>query len=160
MHASSDDRRILRASDAERDAAIERLRHHGSVGRLSMDELTERIDAALEAKTLGQLDALFVDLPDEPRPPATLPPPAPAPVPFRVWHSPTLLRQAAKLVVLNLVCLGLWATAGVHTGFWPLWVMLVSIAVMARRTSRAAARAEREARRASRRQTPPPFLGR
>lgn len=158
MHSSSDDRRILRASDADRDAVIERLRHHGAVGRLSVDELTERIEATLEAKTLGQLDDLLRDLPSGPSL-AAMPPPVAPPVPFRAWRSTEVLRNAARLVVLNLVCIGLWAT-GVGHGFWPAWILLVSLAVFSRKTSRAAARAEREARRAARRRTPPPFLDR
>lgn len=157
VHASSDDRRILRASDAERDAAIARLRHHGSVGRLGVDELTDRIDKALEAKTLGQLDDLFVDLPDDRISLASMPPPAP-PVPFNPWRSATLWRHAAQLLVLNLVMIGLWASAGGHAAFWPAWFILISIATMARRASRAARRAERDARRDARRRNPPPYL--
>jgi Domain of unknown function (DUF1707) len=53
----------LRIGDAERDATIAALREHFAAGRLTLDELTERIDGALAAKTQGQIDALIVDLP-------------------------------------------------------------------------------------------------
>ena len=53
----------LRIGDAERDAAMAQLREHFADGRLSLDELTERIDGALRAKTQRQIDALMVDLP-------------------------------------------------------------------------------------------------
>lgn len=159
MHASSDDRRVLRASDAERDAAVARLRHHGSVGRLTVDELTERIEKALEAKTLGQLDDLFVDLPDDRTSLASMPPPT-SPAPFNPWRTGALWRHAAQLLVLNLVIIGLWASAGAHTAFWPAWFILISILAMARRASRIARRAERDARREARRRTPPPYLDR
>jgi hypothetical protein len=39
------------------------LREHFVAGRLTFDELTERIDLALAAKTQGQIDSLMTDLP-------------------------------------------------------------------------------------------------
>src|ERR1700732_839568 len=53
----------LRIGDAERDVAIAQLREHFVAGRLTFDELTERIDAALTAKTQRQIDSLLSDLP-------------------------------------------------------------------------------------------------
>jgi hypothetical protein len=53
----------LRIGDAERDATIAALREHFAAGRLTLDELTERIDGALAAKTQRQIDALTADLP-------------------------------------------------------------------------------------------------
>jgi hypothetical protein len=53
----------LRIGDAERDAAMDQLREHFAAGRLTLDELTERIDGALAAKTQTQIDALMADLP-------------------------------------------------------------------------------------------------
>ena len=67
----------LRIGDAERDLAMTQLREHFVAGRLTFDELTERIDAALVAKTQRQVDRLLADLrgprglpgPSAPRPP-------------------------------------------------------------------------------------------
>jgi len=56
----------LRIGDAERDATMTLLREHFAAGRLTMDELTERIDGALAAKTQSQIDALLMDLPHIP----------------------------------------------------------------------------------------------
>ena len=53
----------LRIGDAERDAAMAQLREHFVAGRLTFDELTERIDLALTAKTQGHLNRLMADLP-------------------------------------------------------------------------------------------------
>jgi hypothetical protein len=53
----------LRIGDAERDSAMAQLREHFVAGRLTFDELTERIEAALTAKTQRQLDRLMADLP-------------------------------------------------------------------------------------------------
>ncbi len=56
----------LRASDADRDAVAERLRQAAVEGRLDPDELEQRLDAALRAKTYGDLDGLLGDLPAKP----------------------------------------------------------------------------------------------
>jgi hypothetical protein len=53
----------LRIGDAERDATMTQLREHFAAGRLTLDEVTERIDLALTAKTQGQIDGLMADLP-------------------------------------------------------------------------------------------------
>jgi hypothetical protein len=54
----------LRVGDAERDRAVEALREHFAAGRLDADELDERLDAALTARTRADLARLFTDLPD------------------------------------------------------------------------------------------------
>jgi hypothetical protein len=56
----------LRASDDERNEALRALATHFSEGRLDRAEFDERADAALEARTLGDLRALFTDLPTRP----------------------------------------------------------------------------------------------
>ena len=52
-----DDR--IRASDTDREHATARLREHFAAGRLTSDELDERISAALNAKTYGELLLVF-----------------------------------------------------------------------------------------------------
>jgi hypothetical protein len=58
----------VRIGDAERDSVMTQLREHFVAGRLTFDELTDRIDAALTAKTQGHIDRLMADLPRPPRP--------------------------------------------------------------------------------------------
>jgi hypothetical protein len=53
----------LRASDADRDVATDRLRDAAGEGRLEPEELEQRIDAALRARTYGELESLLRDLP-------------------------------------------------------------------------------------------------
>jgi hypothetical protein len=53
----------IRASDADRDRVASLLREHHAAGRLTAEEFHERMDRALEAKTLGELDELMTDLP-------------------------------------------------------------------------------------------------
>lgn len=53
----------MRVSDAEREAAAAELREHFASGRLNQDELDERLASVFAAKTRGDLNALFTDLP-------------------------------------------------------------------------------------------------
>lgn len=64
-----------RIGDAERDRANELLREHLVQGRLDQTEFDERMTRALSARTQGELDSLFTDLPG-PRPsgPSAAPP--------------------------------------------------------------------------------------
>jgi hypothetical protein len=55
----------LRASDAEREAAVGRLNQAVGAGRLTMDEFSERIELAYAARTRGDLEPLLRDLPAE-----------------------------------------------------------------------------------------------
>jgi len=53
----------LRVSDAEREATVVRLREAGGEGRLTLEELADRVERADAARTRGDLDALTADLP-------------------------------------------------------------------------------------------------
>ena len=94
----------LRASDADREAAVDALRHHAGAGRLTVEELDERCEQAYAAKTLKQLAELQADLPRL----AVRPAPAPRRhrpvIPGRWsftsrWHSPA----DAKLTMRELM---------------------------------------------------------
>src|SRR4051794_5114970 len=65
----------IRIGDRERAAAAERLSAHHAAGRLSVDELEQRLERANAAVHGHELDALETDLP--PRAAASSPP--------RVW---------------------------------------------------------------------------
>jgi Domain of unknown function (DUF1707)/Cell wall-active antibiotics response 4TMS YvqF len=53
----------LRASDADRDRTVSRLRENLVEGRLTLEEFSERVDAAHASRTLAELEALTRDLP-------------------------------------------------------------------------------------------------
>ena len=55
--------RELRASYEDRDKVAEQLRVAAGDGRLTADELDQRLEAALTARTYGELAALTADLP-------------------------------------------------------------------------------------------------
>jgi Domain of unknown function (DUF1707) len=54
----------LRAAHEDRDRVVEVLRVAAGDGRLTSEELDERVGAALTARTYGELAALLSDLPD------------------------------------------------------------------------------------------------
>ncbi len=53
----------LRVSDQERNTVAEALSQHYSEGRLDANELKDRLDQAVGAKTRGDLSGLMTDLP-------------------------------------------------------------------------------------------------
>lgn len=53
----------MRASDSERQRTIDELRRHCAAGRLDVDEYASRIEKAMAATTLEELDHLRSDLP-------------------------------------------------------------------------------------------------
>src|SRR5215468_12451022 len=53
----------LRASHEDRDRVVELLRVAAGDGRLTAEELDERLEVALTARTYGELTALVKDLP-------------------------------------------------------------------------------------------------
>jgi hypothetical protein len=53
----------MRVGDAERDAAAADLGEHYTAGRLTIDELHERLELVFAAKTFGQLARIMSDLP-------------------------------------------------------------------------------------------------
>lgn len=58
---------VVRASDADRDRTAEALAAASAEGRLSLEEYSQRSDAALVTRTLGELTSLTADLPAPPR---------------------------------------------------------------------------------------------
>ena len=88
-----------RIGDAERDRAVELLREHHAVGRLTAEEFDERLGTALSARTSLDLDPLFADLPG-PRPGQGLATTSPAYV-APPWQQPP---SAAGAPVPAAVC--------------------------------------------------------
>jgi len=96
----------MRVSDADRERVAERLREHFAAGRLTSEELDERVTAALGAKTAGELQTVLSDLP-EPAPagpqPGQVPPPWPGRPGFRYRRGPRLLPLALFLLFALLL---------------------------------------------------------
>jgi uncharacterized membrane protein YgcG len=116
-----DDR--IRISDADRERVADRLRDHFAEGRLTADELDERLTAALSAKTFGDLRVVMTDLPD----------PGPAPLltksaPARAGRSAIAAYRRPRL--LPLVLLGLLAAVLIPGIGW-LFVTVLKIFLVA-----------------------------
>jgi class 3 adenylate cyclase len=111
---TSSERGSLRAADADRDRVAGLLRDHYGAGRLSDDDLSERIDAAYGARTMAELQTLTADLPS-PRQPGQHRRRSALEVSVRI-HLTTYL-------LVNLLLIGIWAAAG-GGYFWPIWPIL------------------------------------
>lgn len=123
-----DDR--IRISDADREEMTARLRDHFAEGRLSREELDDRVTEALSAKTFGELRRIMADLPD------------PAPVPSRarqapplagrhgvvVWRGPRILPLAIIALIAALVIPG---AAWVFLAFVKVLLVLWLVACLA-----------------------------
>jgi len=128
----------IRASDADRDRVASLLREHHAAGRLTAEEFHDRLDKALDAKTLGELDELMADLPaiDLYRLPADSPR-RPAPRSHRSllpWDPTSSARLAPGTVAMGAwaavtaVLIAVWAVgAVVGGGTWIPWWALVAI---------------------------------
>jgi len=108
-----------RASDADREATADRLRVAAGEGRLTAEELEERLTHAYVAKTLGELATITADLPG-PSPAVVRAAPPPE---LHSWERDRLRRRAASCVSATLVCTVIWAATGAGY-FWPLWVLI------------------------------------
>ncbi len=97
-----DDR--IRTSDADREQVTAQLRDHFAEGRLTREELDERITAALNARTFADLRRVMADLPGPApalRPPGT-PPWAVVP---RAAGGPVFVRRGPRLLPLAMLFL-------------------------------------------------------
>ena len=110
----------LRASDADRERVTALLTRHAGAGRLTPDELAERLDEAYAARTLGELRHTLRELPEEdearPREPRRADPPR------RSRSRPP--RAAVMLAVAALV-----AVAAVSDAWWVLWGLWPVLAI-------------------------------
>jgi class 3 adenylate cyclase len=106
--------RDIRASDADRERVAERLREHYGAGRLSDDDLSERVETAYGVRTLSELEALTADLPSAPQPAR----------PRRRSALETSVRiHLTVYLVVNVMLIGIWAATG-GGYFWPIWSIL------------------------------------
>jgi hypothetical protein len=135
------DQELMRASDADRQLVVDRLRAAHEEGRLKLEEFTERMGLAYRAVTYGDLAKLVADLPSarpqpEPRPapaPAAAPAGAPAASPAAAAKRSAFADLPAALKVLWTIWLAaasinvvVWVlvvgTSGHFIYPWPLWV--------------------------------------
>ena len=119
----------LRASDAQRDRTAAELREHFAAGRLTEDELGDRLDAAYRARTEGELQALRRDLP---RLPATRSQSRAEIAERRAALRRHMLQEVGGALTPFLICVGIWAASGAEGSFWPIWVALPAFILLIR----------------------------
>jgi hypothetical protein len=115
--APEPERGDVRASDAERDAAVESLRTHAQAGRLTSEELEERVAAALAATTRADLATLHVDLPSP-----AVPRRSPAPRPAYARRRPHA-HAGFPFIPVAILLVAIWAISGAGY-FWPMWPLV------------------------------------
>jgi Domain of unknown function (DUF1707) len=103
-----------RIGDRERESATSILNDHYAAGRIDTEEHSERLDAIWSARTRGDLDIVFWDLPR-----VVVPPPRPpAPVrPTTSWRFPL----GAFLIAALVLAVALQV---------PWWMWLVGLVVL------------------------------
>jgi len=109
-----DDSLEIRVSDVERERVVELLKSHVADGRLTVEEFSDRAAEAYAAKTVGDLQLVLRELPQDARTVADEERAA-----RRSWLRGTVTRFAMP----NVICIGVWAASG-GGAFWPAWVLL------------------------------------
>ena len=102
----------VRAADADREHTSGELRRHAADGRLSYEELDERLGRAAAAVTLGDLAALTSDLPR-----------LGAAEERQASASAELREHVRSYLLVMALLVGIWAATGAEY-FWPVWPML------------------------------------
>lgn len=114
----------LRASDEQRDRAAAEIREHFAAGRLTDEELNERVQAAYDARTVGELKALLADLP---KLPATRAQQKAEIAQRRGDLRRRLLQDAGGGSGAFLICTAIWLASGASGFFWPIFVALATL---------------------------------
>jgi hypothetical protein len=112
----------LRVSDAERERAAQSLREHFAAGRLSEEELDERVQAAYRARTVTELASLLDDLPRLPVSPAER---RAELIVRRRQLQRRLLQETGGGIAALVICTAIWLIDGAQGQFWPVWVAIV-----------------------------------
>jgi hypothetical protein len=116
----------LRVSDADRERLIEELHEHTVAGRLTAEELEERIGGVYRATTYADLDALHTDLPV-----------SASSVQLELSKRKSRLRrrlaqEAGGSLSVSAICVGIWILSGADGGFWPGWVIAFTMLPLVR----------------------------
>jgi hypothetical protein len=113
----------LRVADADREQVIEELREHAGAGRLTSEELEERIERTYLARTRADLDALRADLPVSSTTVKL------ALIKRKAQLRRRLVQEAGGGVGVSALSVGIWLLTGTHhhNDFWPAWVIGVTM---------------------------------
>jgi Domain of unknown function (DUF1707) len=129
----------LRASDADRQATVDRLRRALDEGRLDLSEFDDRIRHAYAARTYAELDRLTFDLPAGPVAADRLP--AVAEPLTRVSTRHGLRAATSAWFFASLLNFVIWAIVDLNTteSIYPWWIWVAGpwgAVLLARRLTR------------------------
>src|SRR5271166_5880666 len=116
----------LRIADADREQLVDELREHAIAGRLTSEELEERIGQAYRATTRGDLERLKADLPVSSTSVKL------ALSKRRAQLGRRLVQEAGGSLALWAICIGIWLSDGACGSFWPGWVIAFTLLVLLR----------------------------
>jgi Domain of unknown function (DUF1707) len=111
----------LRASDEQRERAARQIREHFAAGRLTDEELSDRVQAAYTARTQGDLRMLLADLPNLPASPAEQ---RAELAQRRDQLQRRMLQEAGGGMSALVICTAIWLASGASGFFWPIFVAL------------------------------------
>jgi len=97
--------------DPERDRATHELQRHYREGRLSADELADRLETALRARNAGQLRAALKELPGLER-----------------WAAPEAVRQVLRSPARSVRNVAILAGTAVVWVFWSIGMLVAFVA--------------------------------
>lgn len=119
----------LRISDQDRERAAAALREHFAAGRLDDAEFEERLQSIYAARTRAELASLSADLPALPMTAAQA---RAVVVQRRGEIRRRAMQNAGGSFAPFLVCTGIWAASGASGFFWPIFLLIPTIALAAR----------------------------
>ncbi len=111
----------LRVADDEREQLIDELREHAGAGRLTSEELEDRVGEAYRASTRADLDVLRADLPVSSTSVKR------ALVKRKSHLRRRLAQEAGGSVGVSALSVGIWLASGPPAEFWPGWVIGVTL---------------------------------
>jgi hypothetical protein len=114
----------LRVSDEQRDRAAQDIREHFAAGRLTDDELSDRVQAVYTARTEQELQKLLSDLPKLPASPAQQKAEL---VARRRTLQRRMIQEAGGGLGGFALCTGIWVVSGASGAFWPIIVLIVFV---------------------------------
>jgi Domain of unknown function (DUF1707) len=119
----------LRVSDEDRERVVQEIREHFAAGRLSSEELDERVQRVYDARTESELRVLRADLPQLPATPAA----QRAQVAQRRGQlQRRLAQQSGGALIPFAIATVIWLASGAHGMFWPVWIALVAVIPLVR----------------------------
>jgi hypothetical protein len=115
-----------RASDEDRERVVTELHDHTVAGRLSAEELEQRVQDAYSARTTAELDAVRRDLPSPPAAPGR------ELAERRALLRRRLIQETGGVVAAFAVGNVIWLAAGAQGQYWPVWILVVVVLIVVR----------------------------